>query len=68
MTIAPTKDLISIGTLASQTRATVRAIEAAAEALGITPAMRLNLVIHFDGNQAEQITSYLDGQRQKVKA
>jgi hypothetical protein len=53
-------DLLSIGTLASHLHVTVRAIEHAAEQLGIAPAWRLNLIPHFDGAQAEAIRQHLE--------
>lgn len=56
MTVAIQRDYVSIGQLAAHLQRTVRSIEAAAESLGISPAMRLNGVIHFDGEQVEQIT------------
>jgi hypothetical protein len=57
MTIAPAKDFVSIGTLASQLRVTVRSIENTADRLHISPALRINLIPHFDGTQCEQIAS-----------
>jgi hypothetical protein len=54
-----THDYVSIGQLAAHTQRSVRSIEQAASELDITPAMRLNFVPHFDGEQIERISSHL---------
>lgn len=59
MTVASEKDYQSIGQLASTLRVTVRAIERAADQLGISPALRLNLIPHFDGEQVARLTDHL---------
>ncbi len=56
---AAERDFVSIGQLAAHLQQPVRAIERAAERLGIVPAMRLNLVAHFDANQVQQLTAEL---------
>ena len=52
-------DFISIGQLAAHLQRPVRVIERAAEKLKIHPAMRINLIPHFDGEQVQQITAAL---------
>ena len=54
-----TKDFVSIGCLAGQLQRPVRAIEQAAKALQIDPALRLNGVAHFDGGQVERLAEAL---------
>ncbi len=54
-----TKDLVSIGHLAGVVQRSVRAIEKAATGLGMQPALRLNGIAHFDGEQVEAITKAL---------
>jgi len=65
MTVAPSKDFVSIGTLASHARVTVRAIERAADELKIEPACRINFVTHFDGGQCEAIVHHLNSKESK---
>jgi len=65
MTVAPSKDFVSIGTLASHARVTVRAIERAVDELKIEPACRINFVPHFAGEQTERLTSHLSNKRSK---
>ena len=55
MTVESEKDLVAIGVLAARLQKSVRTIEAAVIALNMMPAMRLNYVPHFDGEQVEQI-------------
>ena len=57
MTVAPAKDYVSIGQLASQLRVTVRAIEHAADKLNLAPACRINYIVHYDGEQCERLTA-----------
>jgi hypothetical protein len=52
-------DFTSIGTLAGTLQVSVRRIERAAGELSITPAMRLNGIPHFDGEQVERLTRHL---------
>lgn len=59
-TVEANRDYISIGQLAAQLQRSVRSIEQAAEKLNITPAMRLNLVPHFDADQVEAIRAELN--------
>ena len=56
MTVAPSHDYVSIGTLASQLRVTVREIERTAERLKLPAACRINYIVHFDGEQCEVLT------------
>ena len=63
MTVAPAKDFVSIGQLASQLRVTVREIERTAEQLNISAACRINYVIHFDGEQCEALTEAIKGSK-----
>ena len=58
-TVEATRDFVAIGQLACRIQQSVRAIEQAADELGIEPAVRINLVVHFDGRQVEQITEHL---------
>jgi len=55
MTTDAKHDLVAIGVLAGEMRASVRQIEAAAEALHMAPAWRLNRVPHFNGAQVERL-------------
>lgn len=64
MTVAPTKDFVSIGTLASHARVTVRAIERAADELNIPPACRINFVPHYDGEQCEVLVRHINSKDQ----
>jgi hypothetical protein len=59
MTVAPAKDFVSIGALASHLRVTVRTIEQEAQRLNLAPACRINYVVHFDGEQVERLTEQL---------
>lgn len=59
MTVAPEKDFVAIGQLAAHLQQSVRAIEEAVSVLGLTPAMRLNGVLHFDAGQVELIRQFL---------
>ena len=54
------RDFFSIGQLAAHFQISVRAIEKAAGELGIVPAMRINLVSHFDGQQVEALRAHLE--------
>jgi hypothetical protein len=65
MTVAPSKDFVSIGTLASHAKATVRAIERAAADLKIDPSCRINYVPHFDGDQCEKLIQHLNSKGSK---
>lgn len=65
MTVAIHRDYISIGQLAAHLQRSVRNIEAAADSLGISPAMRLNGVVHFDGEQVERITKAIHTPKQE---
>jgi len=60
MTVAPTKDFVSIGTLASHARVTVRALERAADELQLSPSCRINYIPHFDGEQCEALVQHLN--------
>ena len=60
MTVAIQRDFVSIGQLAAHLQRSVRKIEAAAESLAISPAMRLNGIVHFDGEQVERITKAIN--------
>lgn len=60
--IKPERDITSIGCLCQRLQASYRRIERAAEALGIVPAMRINGVVHFDGEQEEAIRRQLQGE------
>ena len=53
------RDFVSIGQLAAHVQSPVRSIERAAERLQLVPAMRLNGVAHFDGEQVEALTAEL---------
>lgn len=54
-----TKDFSSIGQLAAHTQTPVRKIEQAATALHLQPAMRLNSIPYFDGEQVAKLTAHL---------
>jgi hypothetical protein len=56
---APERDLTSIGQLCAHLQASYRRIEKAAERCKISPAWRINGVVHFDGEQVEIIRSAL---------
>jgi hypothetical protein len=58
MTVDAKHDFTAIGQLAGRLRVIVRAIEQAAAELGIEPALRLNLVLHFDGDQVERLAAH----------
>jgi hypothetical protein len=58
--IAAERDLTSIGCLASQLQRPMRAIERAVLALEIIPSMRINHVVHFNGQQVERIRAHLE--------
>ncbi len=64
MTVAKEHDYVSIGVLAADLQRTPRAIEKASEVLAIQPALRLNRVLHFDGEQVEKLTAHFRGQQQ----
>lgn len=64
-TITPAHDFVSIGQLAAHTQRSVRAIEAAADALKLAPALRLNGIPHFNGEQVERLTEQLNTEQQK---
>ena len=53
------RDFFSIGQLAAHLQTSVRSIEKAARTRGIVPAMRINLVPHYDGQQVEIIADEL---------
>lgn len=53
------RDLQSIGTLCGVLQVTPRKIEAAAEALGIAAAFRINGVAHFNAGQVERLAEHL---------
>lgn len=57
--IEATRDFISIGQLAAHLQRSVRQIERAAADLDILPALRLNMVPHFDGEQVKRLTDEL---------
>jgi len=59
MTTTAEKDFVSVGQLAAHIQRPVRSIETAAEQLQIRPAMRLNGVPYFDGEQVEKLTQEL---------
>ncbi len=59
MITTPAKDLISIGILSCDLQVTVREIERAADELGIEPALSLNRIAHFDGEQIERLGMHL---------
>ncbi|MGD9632735.1 MAG: hypothetical protein AB7G28_25135 [Pirellulales bacterium] len=59
MKVSPDKDLIAIGKLASELRVTVRTIDFAVAELGIQPALMLNRIAHFDGDQVERILALI---------
>jgi hypothetical protein len=63
MTTLPTNDLTAIGILASDLRVTVREIERAADQIGVAPALMLNRIAHFDGDQVAAIVQFLRSQR-----
>ena len=58
-TIDAKHDFVSTGQLAAHLQVSVRAIERAAVKLDISPAMRINHVSHFDGEQVERLTAEL---------
>jgi hypothetical protein len=58
-TVEATHDFYSIGQLAAHLQKPVRAIEGAAIELAITPAMRLNGIPHFDGEQVARLSARL---------
>jgi hypothetical protein len=58
-TVQATHDFYSIGQLAAHLQKPVRAIEHAATQLKLAPAMRLNGIPHFDGEQVQQLTEQL---------
>lgn len=64
MTVDAKRDYVAIGQLASSIGRPVRAIEQAAESLNLSPAMRVNRVPFFDGEQAEKITAVINNQEQ----
>jgi len=57
--VAATRDFFAIGQLAAHLQTPVREIELAADRLGIVAAMRINLILHFDGGQVRAIANYL---------
>jgi hypothetical protein len=59
MTVTSEKDLVAIGVLAARLQRSVRVIEAACLELNIAPALRINYVPHFDGEQVELLTERL---------
>jgi hypothetical protein len=63
MTVASEKDFVSIGQLAAHAQKPVRDIEQAAEDLQLQPALRLNSVPYFSGDQVERLTKHLRDQR-----
>jgi hypothetical protein len=67
MQVAAEKDLVSIGCLAAQIQQPVRAIESMAVKLGIVPAMKLNSIPHFDGDQAEAISEAFQQRKELQK-
>ncbi len=62
MTTAANRDFVSIGALAAQLQRSVRVIEQAATAVALQPAMRINGIPHFDGEQCEMLTAYFRSQ------
>lgn len=54
------QDFFSIGQLAAHLQASVRQIEAAAERAGLQPALRLNMVPHWNGDQVEILRAQLN--------
>lgn len=58
MNTEPNLDFTSIGQLACLLTRSVRSIEAAAAELSLSPAMRLNGIIHFDASAVEQLTEH----------
>ena len=63
MTVTADRDIVSIGQFACRVQCSVRVIEAAADALGVAPAYRINGVPYFDGEQAEKLTAHLSENR-----
>jgi len=59
MTVAPEKDFVAVGVLAAHLRCSVRTIETAVATLRLEPAMRLNNITYFDGEQVETLTQHL---------
>ena len=55
-TVSADRDLLSIGMLASHVQRSVKAIEQAATAANIAPAMRVNGVPYFNADQVERLT------------
>lgn len=64
-TVSADRDLLSIGMLASHVQRSVKAIEQAAAAIQIEPAMKLNGIAYWDANQVEQITEAISTQGSK---
>jgi hypothetical protein len=58
-TVQATHDFYSIGQLAAHLQKPVRSIESAATELQITPAMRINGIPHFDGEQVARLSQQL---------
>jgi hypothetical protein len=56
MTVSAERDLLSIGMLASHVQRSVRAIEQAATALNLEPAMKINGTTYWDATQVEKLT------------
>ncbi len=59
MATAVAQDISSIGHLASHLRRPVSSIHAAANRLGLSPALRINGVPHYDAASAERIAASL---------
>lgn len=57
-TTEATHDYRSLGHLCSELQVSFRKIEKAATELGIAPAIRLNGIVYFDGEQTERLTQH----------
>ncbi len=59
MNIEANLDLTAVGRLASRLRVDVDRVLATSEALGIVPVLRVDRVVYFDREQADQIAEAL---------
>jgi hypothetical protein len=61
--MSTTISAVSIGQAAALIQAMPSRIKAAAEELGITPAMRINMVDHYSEDDLQRIAEHLRGKR-----
>ena len=55
-------EFLSVGQLAADIQQPVKRIFAAADSLGIAPALKLNRVAYFSASQADVLTAYFRNQ------